>query len=389
MAAPTSEDLTTHRGMDIGAAPISMRDIAQTLSDSVLTDIPDDDAPPAEEEKPRRKIQTRAAAAEEGEPGVPEAEASPEPDEQELDEAAETEETEPETEAETEAEADETPDPDAPIDSIAALAQDFNIEESDFLENIMVTDSAGAEHSLGSVLETWQAAPNTIESARADLETGFQAQRTELREIHDQSLLQVAELTQALNQRFMANQLNRVEEMQLQRDEPDSYALYQSQQNEDRAVLQQSLQAIRAEADRREQSNTSERKAFLEASMAEVQKAWPALYDSKTATQVAGEMNQYLGGYGFKKEEIAEVSDPRIFRLIRDGMEGSQLKKTGQKKLAAARERGIRRPAPPAKARGEEATPGLKRQADVNTRREAHNQSKSVDSAALAIADIL
>ena len=382
MAQP-SEDARTHVGMDLLSLPgsgHSIQDMAERLQKQLFEE------PAADPNDSPEKPLVRSTDQAEEEASVRDASSdATEQDGEQLEGDDQANDETPKEGGEAEAEAADT------INTLAGVAEVFDVEEAEFLDTVTLQNTDGEDFTLTQVIEAWREQPGAA-GAIAEREANtaqLATERTQLRETHDTALSNLAQLAQAHHRILVGQQLPESETARLRESDPEAYNAYRLHQMEGRELLQRTLDAITQETDKRSAEDASGRQAMIETNFKEVQRAWPALQDQKTAVKVEAQLRQYLGGIGFAREEMDSVTDPRLYRILRDALRGSALSKNGSKKLAAARDKGLRRPTTRPKARGEDATPGMEREARAKGLTEAHRKSQSVESAAALLKNLI
>lgn len=90
------------------------------------------------------------------------------------------------------------PDEGATISSLAGLAEEFDVPETEFLEQIMVDNGSGQEIPLSEVVSGYRRANLQMAAFRQDLEGKFQERLTETNSAADVELVKIGELAKLL-----------------------------------------------------------------------------------------------------------------------------------------------------------------------------------------------
>lgn len=270
------------------------------------------------------------------------------------------------------------------IRTMSQLAEVFDVDPDDLLTELHITDDDGKEVPLQDVVSAWRAQPEAaaVASERYEMEQQFDTQRSKMRVEHDQRMIQAAELVSILNHQLIGSQPSETELMELRANDSEAAMARELEFMRKREDLEGTLFKIRAVHAQRQEEVTAERAALVKRELSKMPTIWPELANPKTFPETDRAMRSYLGGKGFKAEDINGIADSRFFGIIRDAMEGSHLRKSGKLAIAKAKEQGLRAPRPTPKALAEEPGQRQRKASDLKGRFDRLRQTGSVKDAA-------
>ena len=403
---PSSEPKPVPSNIDLAAPPMSIHDIAAQIdarlkaeagpgptvsADGVVESMAQPQlrpAPPAPTPAPLRPPATYAnphppvvaavAPVPPTEPVVPpEAPAAPQADPNDQG-ALPPEEPPPEA-----AEGEQPPD-DGGIHTVAQLAAHHGVQESELLDVIHITTEDGNQIPLSTVVTGYLSQPEAEQAAqeRALLETQFEQRRAELESVQDQALLRVGHLAKIMQDDLIGAMPSAEEMGRLKVEDTERYNEIRLRSMEMQQRVQQAIGFLDQEYGERIQKEEERLKNWRETEAKKVMKIFPDLANPATAKQQDLAISSYLGGIGFTAEEIAGLHDSRLYRVLRDAMYGSKVRKMGQAKLAEARDRGLPTPKPGPRARVEPPGPNQQKEQQIAALVARQKQTGSVDDTA-------
>ena len=289
-----------------------------------------------------------------------------------------------------EGQAPETPESAPPVGdeggirTMHQLATAFGVEEPVLLQSLQIKTGDGNDVPLSAVIAGYLANPEAEQVAlqRLTLDQENDTYRSELRATHDEALLRTAHLAQTLHTQLLGAQPSPEEARRMQAEDPDQWNAKRVELMERERALGESLRQLEEEGQRRSGEESRSNQEWLNKQAEEVMDIFPDLKNPATMTQQRTAINSYLGGIGFNSTEIQELADSRMYRVIRDALYGSHVRKRASQNIAAARDKGLPAPTPAAGGRLEQPGEGQLRSERLTALREEHRSAGSVDSAA-------
>lgn len=156
--------------------------------------------------------------------------------------------------------------------------------------------------------------------------TEFQAVQQRVDEVA-QSLVNQREFLQVLTQKFVPEAPDRA----LMREDPLAYMEAKAEYDERMAELNQLFQFSEAEKQRMDADNQKAVKDLKAKEQAKLLEYLPELGVEKSREAFRSEMNAVGAEYGFSAEELGNVLDHRIYRVLKDVIAFQKLKKAAPK----------------------------------------------------------
>lgn len=294
----------------------------------------------------------------------------------------------------------EVPDPELPPDpnaapppaqddeggirTVAQLAAAHEVDESMLLDQIHITTEDGNEIALSAVVAGYLAQPGAEQAAeeRAGFEAQYEERGAEQRAMHDEALMRVGHLAQVLQQNMLGSMPSPEEMIRLQAEDPQAFAEARLRQHDTQQQLGQAMRFLDEEYQKRGADEDAKHAQWVKDESAKKLKIFPDLANPATAKQQETAISSYLGGLGFKAKEISDLQDSRMYRVVRDALYGSAVRKSGAANIAAARDRGLPAPKPAPTARIEPPTNRESNDQRLSGLRDRAKQTGSVADAA-------
>jgi hypothetical protein len=275
------------------------------------------------------------------------------------------------------------------IRTVAQLAAAHEVEESMLLEQIHITTEDGNEIPLSTVVAGYLAQPGAEQAVeeRAGFEAQYEERATEQRAMHDEALMRVGHLAQVLQQNMLGSMPSPEEMIRLQTEDPQAFAEARLQQLDVQQKVGQAMNFLNEEYQKRGAAEDSKHGQWVKDESAKKLKIFPDLANEATRKQQENAISSYLGGLGFKAAEITALEDSRMYRVVRDALYGSKVRKAGATELAAARDKGLTPPKPAPTARIEAPTNAQTNVARSAALRAHAKQTGSVADAAAVFRD--
>lgn len=278
---------------------------------------------------------TPAPATEESEAPAEELEADA-PDET-ADETAEGEEGEGEP-----AEGEEAP----AIDSLEAIAEHFQVEPDEVLDNVLVDSPSGERVSIRDALDGWRRSEHVVVEREEQLTEEFRQHREQFDTQANQTVGQLAAMLKAANETLNSiYSKEKVEE--LRSVDPDAYLAAMESRHRILQIMQGGLDVMKAEADRREESSGLDVNEVVRKEQRRLFAAKPEWRDDKVRMEAQARHERYLKSLPvpFTDEEINGIMDHRLLLVVDDAAAGAALREgTQSKKVDALKKKGLKRP---------------------------------------------
>jgi len=312
-----------------------------------------------------------AGDAEQPKEETQEAVTTEETQDEEIDES-QSQESEDESLAQDEEESAESSDKEGEIDTLNNLAEELDTDVSDlYALNVNLSRGEnlpdGGSITLGE-LKTFYEQNADIDSVRHELterEQTLESERNELKTVPQVSneLLQARAHVLAIQDSY-----NRTNWQQLRADAPAEYAALQSdfraQFELAKANEQTAMQTVEAQ--------TTEKRMQQQQRLFE---AKPELKDDKVRAQIAADVQQFTGKYGFTPNELEMVEDARLMRLLIDATQANnakaQAKEKQEKKPPTSHKAAARKPLPGRKAALKRLTEKARKSNDIRDKADA------------------
>ena len=267
-------------------------------------------------------------------PEEPAAEAAEAPDEPESSEEPEA------VEASDDSEEDTSGDPE--IASITELAEGLGWD-SDKLLNLKAKvkiDGEEGEATLKDLLASYQIQGHLTRKSMAlsDERKAWEEARSKEQQAFQERASKL-EAAQAMATHLLNSEFSNINWEQLQRDDPIEFNSKYIQWQQHHARLSQLADAI---AQNRQQQTEAQKEAFEKLKKDEqerIQAAFPSWSDPSVKEREWKEIVEHAREYGFTEENVNEVFDHRVIRLLRDAKEYAKLQKAKpqvEKKLKLA-----------------------------------------------------
>jgi hypothetical protein len=311
MAAPTPEGLAPNT--------IENSDIESRLA-AFMDQNPDSELEDPSNEEPAEEEPEPVAAASEESDEAPAEEA--EEGEEQLSVEGETE--EPEVSEE---------DAERGINTLADLAKEFDMPESDFLNHLEV-DGPDGTVTLANALETFRNAPA---SAHRWAEIGQAEQRLvavdqEMQASHAETARNLAAHLQVAIDMTQA-QFKDINWTELENVDPTQYMFLRQKQREVNEQIGGAIDTLKGMETQRDASIANQAQHNSEREVAELTRKLPDLRDPQVATQMYSEVSNFLGECGFSAAEIAQMADHRYLLVAIMAKEHHKLQKGAPKKI--------------------------------------------------------
>ncbi len=264
------------------------------------------------------------------------------------------------------------------------LATAFGVEETVLLESLHIQTEDGNDVPMSAVIAGYLAQPEAEQVAqqRVTLDQETETYRGELRASNEEALLRVGHLAQALHRQLIGAQVSPDEARRRSAEDPERWNAERIETMERERGLAEVLRELEAEGQRHADEQVKVDAEWQRKQGEEVLKIFPDLKNPATRTQQQSAINSYLGGIGFTGKEITDLADSRMYRVVRDAIYGSHVRKRAVSHIAIARDKGLPAPVPAAAGRPEMAGEGQLRAQRLTALQDAHRNSGTVDSAA-------
>lgn len=271
---------------------------------------------------------------------APVSEATDEPNEAlEADETAvesEEEAAEQDDAAETEEASEDAQEGDEPHIELSHLAEYLGIDEDrlavDDDGKVYVKTKVDGEEGrakLNDLIKSYQLEGhlNKRNMEVAEQQKALQAKQAELEQQAQARLQQLEDLTklayQELQQEYQA-----VNWAELERDDPAMYATMQLKFQQRQNRLQQAHQQMQQERAQLQQTQQEAYQRHLREESQRLLQAIPEWADEAVAKKERGEIRSFALEAGFKAEEVDNIADHRVVKLLRDAMRYRQLQQS-------------------------------------------------------------
>ncbi len=259
---------------------------------------------------------------------------------EQLEDAADGEESE-EAEGET-AEGAEAP----AIDSLEAIAEHFQVEPDEVLDNVLVDGQNGERVSIREALDGWRRSEHVILEREEQLTEEFRQHREQFDTQANQTVGQLAAMLKAANETLNSiYSKEKVEE--LRSVDPDAYLAAMESRHKILQIMQGGLDAMKLEADRRQESSGLDMNEVVRQEQRRLFAAKPEWRDEKARMEAQAKHERYLKSLPvpFSDQEINGIMDHRMLLVIDDAVAGAALREgTQSKKVDALKKKGLKRP---------------------------------------------
>lgn len=223
------------------------------------------------------------------------------------------------------AEADEAAGEVEVINTLAELAQSFEVEEQELLDHLQIEGPDGSMVPLSSAIQAFREGPQLDKAFQAEVEKA----RTELQKRADEELGQLQQLTYRLIQRVEGQKEPTGGWDRLRQENPAEYIRLREQQEAERADARAAMDALERHRAEREAQEAELAKRY-EAEQGELLfKLRPDWQDPKAGRAAFEEVQAYLSEKGFTPEQQANLVDARSIVTV---WEAAQYRKLQQKK---------------------------------------------------------
>jgi len=197
------------------------------------------------------------------------------------------------------------------IDSLSDLAKAFEVEEQDFLEHLQVPSRDGeGTVSLSDVITAYQSQPANDEESRQRIE----AVTSEMRQEHDQRLMDQQKLTAALIAQVEAEP--DVDWDMLRTSDPGQYLKEKESRDARRADIQRSLDSMDEEMRRRQEQSEKQHAEWQQEQVQTLYRLRPDWKDPEVGRSAMSEVTEYLKKSGYPEEQIASLEDARSILTV-------------------------------------------------------------------------
>jgi hypothetical protein len=285
------------------------------------------------------------------------------PDEDELDED-ELEDEDIPTAADAEADAEGEADPDAPdVSTLDSLADFFEVEPEEVLQNLEVEGLEGEMVSIGDALDGWRESERIFEDRATSLEADHRTLLSSTQEASNQHLQRVAILTKSLIDRIQVEYSG--ERMAAARMEnPEHYADLVDGKNAAEKLINDSIGVMDQEGDKREAQSSADLHKIMAKQNDLLLKARPEWKNPDTLNSALKAGTKYMLGNGWAQSDIDSIQDHRVLLMVDDAVKGARLRRGSDGKLVdKLRRRGLKQPTKGLKARSRRDQPNPKNRA--------------------------
>jgi hypothetical protein len=120
----------------------------------------------------------------------------------------------------------------------------------------------------------------------------------------------------------------------LRAENPDEFARAWSDYSFRKRDLEVVQKRRAEELEKLKAASSEEHKKYLETQGAQLREKWPEFMDPKTSTATFKKVHDFMTErYGVTADELASFTDHRFFLLVRDAMEGHEIKAKSKQKL--------------------------------------------------------
>ena len=315
------------------SAELSIRE-AQAAIEGVLAASPEDTNSLSPDEASERTPEDQRNAAD-----LNEEDATTEQDEiVEADEEAE--------EATEDGDGEAASDDEASIDSIAALAAEFDVPEEEVLEGIGIDDGWGNVVPLGEALDGFRESRNQNLEQQTQLEAQYQARIAEVDQQTEREIAKVAAIAQAMITE-MQSEFDGVDLAELKARDPLSYADMIEKRQRRAELIKQAVETMDFNAGLRQERSTETVQQVHQREAGLLRQKMPHWFkDQKTIQEVVKQNTDYMRSLGFDDASIAAVTDHRHIIALNEAAKwrASQKKAKGKTLEALRKQKGLRKP---------------------------------------------
>jgi hypothetical protein len=269
------------------------------------------------------------------------------------------------------------------IETIAALAEEFNATEEDVLQSLTVDNGLGQTVTLGDALEGWRQTAGHIHEIQGKLETEHRELINETNAKIDTELSQLGGLTAALIDELKA-EFESVDLPALKLSDPARYADLIEKRQRRTELISRAADRFQVNAGEREQQAQGDRDALATREMNTLFEKMPEWKrDSKKSVEAIQENMQLMRAMNFSDEEINSVVDHRQVIILHWAAQYRKMlaKAKGKTLEELRKKKGLRRPGlvDRATARVDMTTP---QDAQAKKRKASFRKSQSMEDAA-------
>ena len=274
------------------------------------------------------------------------------------------------------------------ISSLGALAEYFEVEEDQVLDNLEVEGADGTSIPIGQALQSWRDGEGLLESRRAALETDYQGRIESVNLQADKGMAEIQTLAVALANHLRDEYSD--EKLQHARmEDPDQYANLIDKRMEIMRVIEGAANSYETNAKQRESQSQGDMRQLMQTENAALMAKKPEWQDRTVRNQdmIAGQ--RLLLQIGFDQSEIDQVVDHKILILTDLAVKGARLSKGASgKNLDALRKKGLKKPSLGlrTKSRRDPENPTTKARDQARARL---GQSGSIRDAARLVEDLI
>lgn len=230
------------------------------------------------------------------------------------------------------------------ISTLGAIADYFEVEESEVLENLTVADPYGGQVSIGEALESWRNSEGLLDQRRSQLESEFQTRSEELNSETDKNITQLQALASGLIE-IMKSEYNDDVLGRARLEDPDKYTELFERRAQMMNLIENSAHAYEMNAKFREGQSQKDISELLQKENATLLEKKPEWKDSKVRQNDLLAGQRLLMSLGFTQEDLDSVVDHRILILTDLAVKGARLAKdASSKNVEELRKKGLKKP---------------------------------------------
>lgn len=202
-------------------------------------------------------------------------------------------------------------------------------------------DGETGEATLADLVKSYQLEGHVNKKSMelAEQRKSFETQREQASAALAERLTQADQLLTTL-ERELLGQYNNVDWEALRRDDPAEFAArqqeYGSQYQRIQQMKQQAMQVVQQQTAEANQKMEAQRQEILQKEYQAMLEVIPEWRDESVAQAEKSAMTDYLKENGYSPEEISQLADHRMVRVIRDALmyrKGNQKVETAKKKV--------------------------------------------------------
>jgi hypothetical protein len=270
-------------------------------------------------------------------------------EDEELDEDAAEDEVA--ADAEGEPKEGESAEGDADISTIEALADFFEVEQGEVLQNLEVEGLNGENVSIGDALDGWRESERIFDERAATLESDHRNLVVSTQETSNQHLQRMAILTQGLINRIK-DEYSTDRMAAARMEDPERYAELVDGKVAAEKLINDSIGSMDEEAHRRETQSKESIQTIMAKQNALLLQARPDWQNQKVLGAALKSGTRYLLSNGWEQTDIDGIMDHRILLMVDDAVAGARLRKGSDgKTIDKLRKRGLKKPTTGLRAR--------------------------------------